>query len=280
MSRTAVVISHALASLAGAVLYFLFVLPRWWELTGRISLPVGTGLRIATGLVIAAAAVPIVIHLLRSRRPEYGTPQLALQLKTGSIAGHMLAGALIIVAAISEIWLSLDNFGQWLFAVYGAAAAIAVLGIAAFYLSLVAELPPPPPKPLKPAEPKTAKRWRRGKGAEAEVESEVKAEVESESEVEAEVEVEVDTTDAEAETTESPKAEAKTDEAEAKTKTAEAEATETAETEIAEAEAAETTEATETPPATEAATEAAPTGGLRNRRPSGKGSRKRRTDAD
>ena len=37
---------------------------------------------------------------------------------------HVLAGVLIIGTAISEIWLSLDAAGQWLFGIYGAAAAI------------------------------------------------------------------------------------------------------------------------------------------------------------
>ena len=35
----------------------------------------------------------------------------------------------IVGAAISEIWLSLDSAGQWLFGIYGAAAAIALLGV-------------------------------------------------------------------------------------------------------------------------------------------------------
>ncbi len=112
-------------------------------------------LRIVTGALIGLAALPVVFTLLRTRRPEFGTPQLALTLRTSSIALHVLAGVLIIGAAISEIWLSLDSAGQWLFGIYGAAAAIALLGIFAFYLAFVAELPPPPPKPLKPKKAKT-----------------------------------------------------------------------------------------------------------------------------
>ena len=107
-------------------------------------------LRIVTGALIGLAALPVVFTLLRTRRPEFGTPQLALTLRTSSIALHVLAGVLIIGTAISEIWLDLDSAGQWLFGIYGAAAAIALLGMFAFYLAFVAELPPPPPKPLKP----------------------------------------------------------------------------------------------------------------------------------
>lgn len=54
---------------------------------------------------------------------------------------HVVAGVLIVGTAISEIWLSLDAAGRWLFGIYGAAAAIAVLAIFGFYLSFVAELP-------------------------------------------------------------------------------------------------------------------------------------------
>ena len=82
-------------------------------------------LRIVTGALIGLAALPVVFTLLRTRRPELGTPQLALSLRTSSIALHVLAGVLIIGTAISEIWLSLDSAGHWLFGIYGAAAAIA-----------------------------------------------------------------------------------------------------------------------------------------------------------
>jgi hypothetical protein len=146
--------------LAG-VLYFFFVLPRWPELIGDTSHTLGTVLRIVTGALIGLAALPVVFTLLRTRKPEYGTPRLALSLRVLSIALHVLAGALIIGTAISETWLSLDSAGPWLFGIYGAAAAIAVLGVLGFQLAFTAELPPPPPKPLKP---KTQKR-RRGRGA-------------------------------------------------------------------------------------------------------------------
>jgi hypothetical protein len=164
MSRTVAVVWHASFSIAAGVLYFLFVLPRWWELSGDTSHTLGTVLRIVAGALIGLAALPVVFTLLRTRRPEFGTPLLALRLRTSSIALHVLAGVLILGTAISEIWISLDNAGQWLFGIYGAAAAIALLGIFGFYLAFVAELPPPPPKPLKP---KKAKQGRRGRKAAA-----------------------------------------------------------------------------------------------------------------
>src|SRR6476620_5557960 len=161
MGRTVAVVWHAPFSIAAGVLYFFFVLPRWPELLGDTSHTLGTVLRIVTGALIGLAALPVVFTLLRTRRPEFGTPQLALTLRTSSIALHVLAGALIIGTAISEIWYSLDSAGQWLFGIYGAAAAIALLGIFAFYLDFVAELPPPPPKPLKPKKAKQRRRGRR-----------------------------------------------------------------------------------------------------------------------
>jgi len=148
--------------LAG-VLYFFFVLPRWPELLGDTSHTLGTALRIVTGALIGLAALPVVFTLLRTRKPEFGTPRLALTLRVVSIALLVLAGVLIIGTAISELWLSLDSAGQWLFGIYGAAAAVALLGVLGFHLAFTAELPPPPPKPLKP---KTEKR-RRGRGAAA-----------------------------------------------------------------------------------------------------------------
>ncbi|UMB69970.1 hypothetical protein [Mycobacterium paraterrae] len=164
MGRRATVFWHAALSLAAGVLYFFFVLPRWPELMGDTSHGLGTVARIAGGILVALAALPIVFTLLELRKPEFGTPALALNLRTVSIVAHVAAGVLIVGTAISEIWLSLDNVGQWLFGIYGAAAAIALLGIAAFYLSFVAESPPPPPKPLKPKKEKKP-RGRRGKQA-------------------------------------------------------------------------------------------------------------------
>ncbi|MGB3896363.1 MAG: hypothetical protein WA942_19220 [Mycolicibacter sinensis] len=164
MSRTVATVWHASLSTLAAIVYFLFVLPRWWELTDFTSHVLGTVLRIILGLLVAVTALPVAATLKRARKPEYGTPQLALTLLTGSIVAHIVAGTLIAGAAISEIWLSLDSAGMWLFGIYGAAAAIALLGIGAFYLSFVAEMPPPPPKPIKPKSEKQPKRrLRRGK---------------------------------------------------------------------------------------------------------------------
>jgi hypothetical protein len=169
MRRWVAVLWHASFSCIAAGLYFLFVLPRWWELMGVTTHTLGTVMRIVTGALIGLAALPVVFTLLRTRRPEFRTPLLALRLRTTSIALHIVAGVLIIGAAISEIWLSLDDAGQWLFGLYGAAAAIALLGIFAFYLADIAELPPPPPKPLKPK----SQKQRRGRGAKAEDEKAV-----------------------------------------------------------------------------------------------------------
>ena len=167
MGRTVAVVWHASFSIAAGVVYFFFVLPRWPELLGDTSHTLGTALRIVTGALIGLAALPVVFTLLRTRRPEFGTPRLALTLRTSSIALHVLAGVLIIGTAISEIWLSVDSAGQWLFGSYGAAAAIALLGILAFYLAFVAELPPPPPKPLKAKKAKQGRRGRRKAAEEA-----------------------------------------------------------------------------------------------------------------
>lgn len=165
MGRTAAVIWHASFSIAAGVLYFLFVLPRTLELLGDTSHTLGTALRIVAGALIGLAALPVVFTLLRTRAPEFGTPKLALNLRTVSIVLHVLAGVLIIAAAISEIWLSLDTAGQWLFGIYGAAAATALLGVFAFYLAFVAEMQPPPPKPLKVKE-RTSRRSRKADTAE------------------------------------------------------------------------------------------------------------------
>lgn len=236
MRRSVAVIWHASFSVIAAVLYFFFVLPRWFELMGSTSPTLGTVLRIVTAALIGLAALPVVFTLLRTRRPEFGTPQLALRLRTVSIALHVLAGVLILGAAISEIWLDLDSAGPWLFGIYGAAAAIALLGIFAFYLAFVAELPPPPPKPLKP---KAQTRRGRRKAQEADPE---------------------DTADSEDTTEEAERSESDDP------------VTESVDTESADTDATDETEETE------AADEepVASSGGLRNRRPSGKGDSSRR----
>jgi hypothetical protein len=256
MGRKVAMLWHSLFSIGAGVLYFLFVLPRWPELMGDTTHTLGTTLRIVTGVLFGLAALPVVFTLLRTRKPELGTPQLALSIRTGSIVAHVLAGVLIVGTAISEIWLSLDAAGQWLFGIYGAAAAIAVLGFFAFYLSFVAERPPPPPKPIKPKKPK--KRRLRRKGREGD-------EAEAEEPTEAPEEAEAETIEAEA----------------AEAETSEAEAAEAGEVTAESPEETEPESATEEAPATEdTETAEEPRGGLRNRRPTGKGShrlRRRRT---
>jgi hypothetical protein len=150
MRRGIAVTWHLVSFLISAALYFFFVLPRWPELMGDTSHTLGTVLRIATGSLFGLSALPVVFTLIETRKPEFGTPQLALSLRLWSIVGHVTAGVLIAGTAIAEIWLDLDVYGGWLFAIYGGAAAIALLGATAFYLAFAAELPPPPPKPLKP----------------------------------------------------------------------------------------------------------------------------------
>src|ERR1700722_1803662 len=161
MGRRAATFWHATSSVAAGVLYFFFVLPRWPELMGDTSHALGTAARIVAGVLIALAALPVVFTLLQLRKPEFGTPALALTLRTWSVVAHVVAGVLIVGTAISEIWLNLDSVGQWLFGIYGAAAAIAVLGIFTFYLSFVAALPPPPPKPVKHKKEKKQRRRRK-----------------------------------------------------------------------------------------------------------------------
>ncbi|SPM39910.1 membrane protein [Mycobacterium numidiamassiliense] len=269
MGRRIAILWHASFFVGAGVLYFFFVVPRWPELTGETTHSLGTAMRIVTGVLIALAALPVVFTLLRTRKPEFGTPQMALSLRVRSIVAHVLAGVLIVGTAISEIWLSLGKAGQYLFAIYGAAAAIALLGFFAFYLSFVAELPPPPPKPIKAKKPKQ-RRVRRKKG---------------DDEAQDEADEDSDTDDAEADETEEA---AKAEETEAADKPAEVTA-ETAETPeptetVAAPEKPETTDEDEAPgedadDATDEDTDDAKPG-LRNRRPTGKGShrmRRRRT---
>ncbi len=226
---------HASSLVIAGALYFLFVLPRWFELTGQWPATLGTVMRIVCGVLVLLTAFPVLLTLRRTRKPELGTPTLALQLRVWSIVGHVAAGLLILGAGISEIWLDLDNVGQWLFGIYGAAAALALLGAFAFYLAFVAELPPPPPKPLGP------KREKRGRGRKTEaVEETAVAEPDADA-------PKADTDEAEADQTES-------DQTESDEKTADA----------TEPEATDESEATDEP-----------AGKLRNRRPTGKTRRTR-----
>jgi len=159
MQRRAATTLHLALSVVGIVLYALFVLPRWWVLTGDFPDTLATVGRVAAGVPIALAAIPVVLNLRQSIKPESGTPELALRLRAWSAVLHVVAGVLIILTAIAEIWISIDTAGgPWLFAVYGAAAAIAVLAIAAYYLSAVAEKPPAAEKPAKPPKPPKEKK--------------------------------------------------------------------------------------------------------------------------
>ncbi|BCZ22364.1 hypothetical protein MYSE111917_21330 [Mycobacterium senriense] len=269
MGRKVAIPWHATFSIAAGFLYFFFVLPRWPELMGDTAHTLGTALRIVTGALVALAALPMVFTLLRTRKPELGTPQLALSIRIWSIVAHVLAGVLIIGTAISEIWLSLDAAGRWLFGIYGAAAAIALLGIFAFYLSFVAELPPPPPKPIKAKKPKE-RRVRRKKGAEAEADETEEADADEADEDEAQ------TAEAAAEETE----EAEPAEPAAAPDEVTAETTETAEAEAAPEPSTDATPVEDTEAAGDEGDESKAK--LRNRRPTGKGShrmRRRRTRA-
>jgi hypothetical protein len=253
MGRKVAIPWHLLFSISAGVLYFLCVLPRWSELLGDTPRGLGMAGRIAAGALIALAALPVVFTLQRTRKPELGTPQMALSIRFWSIVAHVLAGVLIIGTAISEIWLSLDTAGQYLFGIYGAAAAIGVLGFFAFYLSFVAELPPPPPKPIKAKKAKQRGQGRK-KGDEAYAEEATDTADDAETE------------DAETVTAE-------------ETEAAEEQAEEPVEAtaESAEEEEEESEPSTEEPTDAESTEDAEePQSGLRNRRPTGKGSHRMR----
>ncbi len=250
MRRRAAIFWHATLSVAAGVLYFFFVLPRWPELVGDTSHGLGTVARIVAGVLIALAALPVVFTLLELRKPEFGTPALALTLRTWSVVAHVVAGVLIVGTAISEIWLSLDSVGPWLFGIYGAAAAVALLGIAGFHLSFVAELPPPPPKPLKPKKEK--QRRRRGKQDDDADDTEASDDPETDS-----------------------GAEAVADDTQAPEDKTEAETT-AVETESTNEEPAAAEDAADVEDAESVDDDADESGGLRNRRPSGKSGTHRR----
>lgn len=166
MTRRTAKALHASLIVVGALLYFLFILPRWWVLTGSFPSTLATVGRIAAGIPIALAAVPVLAVLKGSIKPTAHAPELALRLRAWSALLHVIAGGLILIVAIIEIWLTMTSAGPVLFALYGAAGAIAVLGVLAFYLSYDAEKPPAEPKPAKEpeesAEPKSKKfAWRK-----------------------------------------------------------------------------------------------------------------------
>ena len=262
MPRRAATALHLALILLGAVLYIVFVLPRWWVLTGDVpSTPAAIG-RIAAGVPIALAAVPIMLNLRQALQPGLHTPELALRLRAWSAVLHVVAGVLIILTAIAEIWLGLGAAGPWLFAVYGAAAAIAILGVAAFFLSRVAEKPPAaakPPKPAKPAKEKKVKRRARKRGSAAEGSAEDQDLSEPDDPV-------VSEDPAEPEDTEVDDAVVPED---APTENPEEPPAEVVETPDVETEVTET-EVTETADVESAAPETVKPAGLRNKRPTGK----------
>ena len=157
MGRRAARALHLALFLIGVVLYVVFILPRWWVLTGDIPSTLATAGRIATGFPIALAGLPVLQILRGSLATKPPTPEIALRLRAWSAVLHAVAGVLILLAAIAEFWLSLETGGPWLFAVYGAAGAIAILAFLALYLSFVAEKPPAAPKPPKAKKPKKVK---------------------------------------------------------------------------------------------------------------------------
>jgi hypothetical protein len=256
MGRKVAIPWHLLFSIGAGVLYFLCVLPRWSELLGDTPRGLGMAGRVAAGALIALAALPVVFTLQRTRKPELGTPQMALSIRFWSIVAHVLAGVLIIGTAISEIWLSLDTAGQYLFGIYGAAAAIGVLGFFAFYLSFVAELPPPPPKPIKAKKPKRGRLGRK-KGDEADAEEATDTADDAEPE--------------EAETVTAEETEEAEEQAEEPVEVTAESAEEESEPSTEEPSDAESTEDTDDTDDTEE-----PQSGLRNRRPTGKGSHRMR----
>ena len=178
MGRRAARATHLGLSILGAALYIVFIIPRWWVLTGDFPATLGTVGRVVAGVPVAAAAVPVMLHLQRSLTAVPKPPELALRLRAWSAVLHVIAGILIIATAVAEIWLSLEVAGPGLFAIYGAAGAIAVLAVLAFALSFTAEKPPAPPKPAKakkdkPARSKKEKRSRKRGSAVAETEDDV-----------------------------------------------------------------------------------------------------------
>lgn len=256
MRRPVAILWHASFLVLAGLLFFFFALPRWNELTGDWSHTLGTAMRIVCGLVIALSALPVLFTRQRTALPEYGTPELALSLRTWSIVLHIVAGVLIVGAAISEIWLTLDQAGTWLFGIYGGAAGLALLAALAFYLAFVAELPPPPPAPLKV---KDGNRRGRGKKEAAAVTAEAADEASEEAADEAGPEAD------EEPTTEADDEPAETAEPDEAGNADDAESDEAAKT------SGEETADTNEDEAEEKATDDAPAGKLRNRR-SGKGS--------
>lgn len=238
MGRRPAIAVHLALSLIGAALYIVFVIPRWWVLLGDFPTTLSTVGRIAAGIPIGLAAIPVALYLRESLAAEPHKPEIALRLRAWSGVLHVVAAVLLVLTAVAEIWLHLQSAGPWLFAVYGAAGAIAILGVLAFYLSIVAEQPPKAPKPGKPAKVKKPRGKRKraettSTVTDIEAESDVEADGEAEADIEADVEAVADIIDSDT----------------------------PAETETAAEPADESATSAEEPAAT---------GGLRNKRPTGK----------
>ena len=176
MGRRPAIAVHLLLTLIGAALYIVFVIPRWWVLLGDFPTTLSTVGRIAAGFPIGLAAIPVALDLKESLAAEPRKPEIALRLRAWSGVLHVVAAVLIALTALAEIWVHLPSTGPWLFAVYGAAGAIAILGVLAFYLSIIAEQPPNAPKAPKPAKEKKPRGKRKGADAEAETAEEPAAE--------------------------------------------------------------------------------------------------------
>lgn len=151
MRRIVAVAWHSSFSVAAAGLYGVAVVPRWPELTGQISPTLGTVLRLGTAALIGLAALPVVFSPARTDTPTPAALPPSGTLRTASIVLHVAAAVLIAATAVTEIWMGTATAGPALFGVYGAAAALAVLGVGAFYLSLVAQSPARSAPPQPPA---------------------------------------------------------------------------------------------------------------------------------
>ena len=81
MGRRAARATHLTLWIVGFLLYIVFVIPRWWVLTGDVPATAATFGRIVTGFPIAAAAVPVGLTLQRSLKQESRIPALALRLR-------------------------------------------------------------------------------------------------------------------------------------------------------------------------------------------------------
>ena len=160
MRRSVAVAWHASFFILAGVLYFFFVLPRWFELTAHLDPALGTPVRIADGVLIGLWPCRWCSRCCARASRSSARRSWPFHCACGRSCFTCSPACSIAGTAITEIWISLDRAGQWMFGSYGAAAAIAVLGALAFYLAYLAEQPPPPPRPLK-VKTQTSRRGRR-----------------------------------------------------------------------------------------------------------------------